>query len=86
MPDCEYVTVQLVFTLAVDPIVMFALPLPEPEHDPDPLIATANPEFAVAATLKLLASIADDGAARVTVMLWLAGVAVTDSFMHGAAE
>jgi hypothetical protein len=65
---------------------MFALLLPEPAHDPDPLIETANPEFAVAATLKLSPSIEVDGAAMVTVMLWLARVAFVDSLTLDAAE
>jgi hypothetical protein len=35
-------------------IVMLALPLPEPEHEPVVAIETARLEDAVAATLKLL--------------------------------
>jgi hypothetical protein len=48
--------------------------------------ATGSPDVAVATTVKLLFSVAVGGAGVVTVMLWLAGVAVTDSLMHGAAE
>ena len=39
--------------------------------------ATGSPDVAVATTVKLLFSVAVGGAGVVTVMLWLAGFAVT---------
>ena len=50
-------------------MVIVALPLPEPLQPPELVICTANPEFAVAATGKLLLATAVDGAAIVTVMI-----------------
>jgi hypothetical protein len=54
--------------------------------DGPPPNVIAKPELALATTVKLLLSIAVAGAGVVTVMLWLAGVALVDSLTFAAAE
>jgi hypothetical protein len=54
-------------------------------HPPEEVYATASPELAVAATVNLLLYAALEGAAVVTVIVWLAFAAVTVSVCFGAA-
>jgi len=54
-------------------------------HPPEEVYATANPELEVAATVNLLLYAALAGAAVVTVIVWLVGVAATVSVSCGAA-
>jgi hypothetical protein len=75
-------TVQLVTPLI---IVMEAEPLPPPLHPPEVVIATGNPELAVAATLNEVLYIALTGACAVTVIVWLALTAVVELVKRGAA-
>jgi hypothetical protein len=58
------------------PIVIVAEPLPPPLQSPLVVIATAKPELAVAATLKVLLYAALAGAGVVTVIVWSAFVIV----------
>jgi hypothetical protein len=66
-------TVQLVTPLI---IVMEAEPLPPPLHPPEVVIATGNPELAVATTLNEVLYIALTGACVVTVIVWVAATTV----------
>jgi hypothetical protein len=66
-------------------IVMIADPVPLPEQAPLPVMLTGRPELAVAATMNVLLSAALAGAAVVTVIVWLARVAVVELVTVGAA-
>ena len=66
-------------------MVMVAVPEPLPEQTPLEAMLTGRPELAVAATMKVLLSAALAGAAVVTVMVWLAMVAVVELVSVGAA-
>jgi hypothetical protein len=67
--------------------VIVAEPLPLPLQTPLVVIATGNPELAVAATLKVLLYAALPGAGVVTVIVWatLVVVAVVSLVTSGAA-
>jgi hypothetical protein len=67
-------------------MVMVAEPEPLPEQAPLAAMLTGSPELAVAATGKVLLPAALVGAAVVTVMVWLAAVAVVELVTVGAAE
>jgi hypothetical protein len=69
------------------PIVIIAEPLPIPLQTPLAVIATGNPELAVAATVKVLLYAALAGAGVVTVIVWaaLVVVAVVSLVTSGAA-
>jgi hypothetical protein len=67
-------------------MAMVAEPEPLPEQAPLAAMLTGKPELAAAATEKVLLSAALAGAAVVTVMVWLAAVAVVELVTVGAAE
>jgi len=52
-------------------MVIVALADPEPVQPPELVIATGKPDVAVAATVNVELYAADDGAAVVTVIVWL---------------
>jgi len=78
-----YITVHAVLPLLAS--VMVALPEPEPVQPPLVVIPTVQPEFAVAATVNVAALAAIAGAAVVTVMAWVARLAVIVLVFCGAA-
>jgi hypothetical protein len=67
-------------------MVIVAEPVPPPLQAPEPAIATPSPEFAVAATGKVLLITAVDGAWVVTAILWVAFCAAVPSVTWGATS
>ena len=82
LPAWVYVTVQVPVAAV---IVIVAEPVPLPAQAPLAAMPTGKSELAVAATMNELPSAALAGAAVVTVIVWLARVAVVELVTVGAA-